>query len=788
MNDNSRLHGSMWAVALGCAAALGTFGACSEGPGGGSGAGSGTSGEVGCPDDATFFQEHVYAPILGQKCVVCHSEKGLAKGTHMVLDTADTPAAREANFEAIRDVARIALDGKSVLLLRPTGLHPDGHAGGKLIDVGSPEYKALSAFVDRVVKGECDAALSPACEGPSRGNRMLRRLSRAEYDATVTDLVGIPSTWGAAFGADTVVNGFDNNASALVVSPLLADQARRAAEEIAEAAFQSPAKLLPCDPATGDAACAAAFVNAFGKRAFRRPLDAADSARYMALYTTVAAEDGFLEGTKTVLTAMLQSPYFLYRTEIGGPAAEGVVKLTPHEIASELSYLFWGTLPDAELFAAADAGKLSTPDEIASQAQRLLDDPRSDAVLDRFVEQWLLVGNIVNVPKDATLYPGFTPAIRAAMRDEIRAVYRKVLRSEAPTLPGLLTTDKTYVSPDLAVFYGVSGGAPGPDGLVSVDLSGTERTGILAQGSVLATHAHPNDSSPIHRGKLVRTRLLCQKLPPPPAGFNVQPPPLDPTLTTRERYIAHSTVEPCKSCHQLMDPIGFGFERFDGVGRYRTEENGKPIDASGEIVSSPHSDGTFDGVSGLTDRLSQSPDTGACYSLQWLRFAYGIEEGVETQCLADDVAKGFEADGQRLDTLLVRLVKTAHFLERKADADVDPDPGAGGAGGAGGGAGGAAQGGSGQGGSTGDPPTSDLVVTVKQDSQWQTGYCDTVTVQNPGNTSVTWEISIDVQGMITDLWNAKSAPDGAKTKFVGVDYNATLGAGESVSFGFCATL
>ena len=133
-------------------------------------------------------------------------------------------------------------------------------------------------------------------------------------------------------------------------------------------------------------------------------------------------------------------------------------------------------------------------------------------------------------------------------------------------------------------------------------------------------------------------------------------------------------------------------------------------------------------------------------------------------------------------------MKTAHFLERRADADVDPDPGAGGAGGAGGGAGGAAQGGSGQGGSTGDPPTSDLVVTVKQDSQWQTGYCDTVTVQNPGNTSVTWEISIDVQGMITDLWNAKSAPDGAKTKFVGVDYNATLGAGESVSFGFCATL
>ncbi len=776
----------MWAVALACAAAFGAFGACKGGDGSGAGAGSGTS-EGGCPGDAAFFQEQVYAPILGQKCVVCHSATGVAKGSQLVLDPAATPEAEQANFEAVRDVAHIEVEGKSVLLLRPTGLHPDGHPGGKLIDVGSPEYKTLSVFVDRVVKGQCDAAVGPTCDGPSRGNRMLRRLSRAEYDATVRDLVGIPSAWGAAFSADTVVNGFDNNASALVVSPLLADQARVAAEEIAEAAFQSPASILPCDPANGDEACAAAFVDTFGKRAFRRPLDDADHARYMTLYTTVAVEDGFLEGVKTVLTAMLQSPHFLYRTELGGAAASGVVQLTPHEIASELSYLFWGTLPDAELFAAADAGKLGTPDEMAAQAERLLADPKSDAVLDRFVEQWLLVGNVVNVPKDAAIYPGFTPAIRAAMRDEIRAVYRDVLRGEKPTLPGLLTTDKTFVSPELGTFYGVSGGAPGPDGLVEVDLSGTERTGLLAQGSVLATHAHPNDSSPIHRGKLVRTRLLCQKLPPPPAGFNVQPPPLDPSLTTRERYIAHSTVEPCKSCHQLMDPIGFGFERFDGVGRYRTEENGKPIDATGEILSSPNSDGPFDGTSGLTERLSQSPDTGACYSLQWLRFAYGIEEGVETQCLADDVAKGFAADGERLDTLLVSLVKTAHFLERKADPDVagDPDPGTGGGGGDTGGSG---QGGSGQGGSTGGPVMSDLDVTVHQDSQWQTGHCDTVTVQNPGNAAVTWEISIEIQGTITDLWNAKSTPDGAKTKFVGVDYNATLGAGESVSFGFCATL
>jgi len=786
----SRLDASVGAALLVTATLLGALGACNTGPGKGTAGSAGSSEDgPGCPDDAAFFQDQIYTPILGQKCIVCHAEGGLAKQSHLVLDPSGTPEAQTANFETVRDVARMNVNGQSVLLLRPTGMHPDGHTGGQVIDLGGPAYKALSAFVDRVTKGKCDSADLPSCDAPARGNRMLRRLSRSEYDATVHDLFGIPSAWGEGFSPDTVVNGFDNNASALVVSPLLADQARRAAEEIADKVFQSPGALLPCDPATGDAACAAAFVDTFGKRAFRRPLETADHDRYMALYTLVATDDGFLEGVKTVLSAMLQSPHFLYRTELGGAAQDGVVKLTPHEIASELSYLFWGTLPDAELFAAADANKLGTPEEIASQAERLLADPRSDAVLDRFVDQWLLVGNVVNVPKDASVYPDLTPSVRAGMRDEIRALYRRVLRGETPTLPALFASKKTYVSPDLATYYGLpSDGSTDADGLLEVDLTGTERAGLLTQGALLATHAHPNDSSPIHRGKLVRTRLLCQKLPPPPAGFNVQPPPLDPDLTTRERYIAHSTVEPCKSCHELMDPIGFGFERFDGAGRYRSEENGKPIDASGEIVQSPATNGAFDGVAGLSTMLAESPDTAACFSLQWLRFAYGIEESVDTQCLVQGVAQDFEKDGLRLDTLLTSLVQTAHFLERKADPDVSDTPSSGGAGGGGGDTGGAGQGASGQGGMGGGGPVSqDLTVTVHQDSQWQAGHCDTVTVLNAGAATVTWQITLAVDGTITDLWNAKSTPAGDKLQFEGVDYNAVLDAGESTTFGYCAT-
>lgn len=771
---------SSWALALVSAGAV-ALGACNFGDGDG-------DGEIGCPDDVQFFQDHVFEPILGQECIVCHSSGGLAQESAMVLSKETTPQALAANFDIVREVARTEIDGTSVLLLRPTGMHPEGHTGGQLVGVGSPEYAALSAFVDRVTEGKCDGPATVSCDGPARGGRLLRRLSRAEYDATIQSLFGFPSAWGAAFGADTVVNGFDNNASALVVSPLLADQIRTAAEEIAAAAFANPSSVVPCDPvATGEAACAALFVDTFGERAFRRPLTDDDSARYLALYGAVAAEDGFWKGAETVVSAMLQSPHFLYRTELGGAPKDGVVTLTPHEIASELSYLFWGTMPDDELFAAADSGALSTPAEIAAQAERLLQDPKSDAVLARFVEQWLLVGNVVHVPKDNTVYPGFTPDIRAAMLAETRALFLRVVRGETPTLPALLTADRTFVSPALADLYGLQG-TPAPDGLLEVSLAGTERKGILTQGSVLATHAHPTDSSPIHRGKFVRTRVLCQDLPPPPAGFNVQPPPLDPGLTTRERYLQHASEEPCTSCHQLIDPIGFGFERFDGAGRFRDTENGKPIDATGEILATPATNGTFDGTLGLAEKLADSPDTAACFSLQWLRFAYALHEGPETQCLAREVADGFTAGGQRIDTLLFGLVKTRHFLERNADEDVASDPGTG-TGGSGQGGSGPGGGGSGQGGEGGEAPVSqDLTVTVTQDTTWDTGHCSTVKVLNTGSAAITWEVSLDIGGTLTDLWNATSAPDGAKTKFTGLDYNGTLDPGEMASFGFCATL
>jgi uncharacterized membrane protein YgcG len=753
-----------------------------------SGSDDGGSAAVGCPDDLAYFEANIWEPILAKKCAVCHSDGGLAKGTRMVFRPASEPGALEANFETVKAVAAAIEDGESILLLRPSGRHSKGHTGGTLTPFQGPEFKTMEVFVSRVTQGKnCDAAVA-ACDKVAPGARMLRRLSRSEYDATIKDLFGFDSKWGASFTADTVVNGFDNNASALKVTPLLADQARRAAEEIAELAMQSPGDLVPCDPATGDAACADKFIDTFGKRAFRRPLDDADRKRYADLFAAVLPDAGFAKALETVISAILQSPYFLYRLELGGlPDEGGMVSLTQHEIASELSYFFWGSMPDQELFAAADAGSLNSPEAIEKQARRLLADPRSDAMLERFTEQWLEIDRLASVPKDAAVFPELDASIRSAMSEETKRFISHVVREGTGTLPELLTAKYTFASPELAAFYGISspGGLPGEPSMI--DLAGTPRGGLLTQGSLLTTHARPNASSPIHRGKAIRERLLCQSLPPPPPGLNVQPPSADPTKTTRERYIAHATVEPCQSCHRLIDPIGFGFEHFDGIGRYRETEGPNAIDATGEVVATENTNGAFDGTDELAAALAESPDVHACFALQWFRFAYGVEENASLSCAVDEVAGELSASGLKVEELFIALTRSPHFTRRMSDGSE-----AGSSGGTGGGGTGGTGGAGGAGGAAGGPdpgtPTGDLEVVRKNDTKWETGFCDSVTVTNKTSGPVVWSIKLSVDGSITDIWNAKAEGTTGTVTVTGGEWNASLDPQASASFGFCASL
>jgi hypothetical protein len=409
----------------------------------------------------------------------------------------------------------------------------------------------------------------------------------------------------------------------------------------------------------------------------------------------------------------------------------------------------------------------------------------------RFTAQWLGIEGIANVVKDPETFPELDADLRARMLGETTRFAADVLAKES--LPALFTAGHSFADAELAAFYGFDPPKPPLDaeGYGKVALDGTRRVGLLTQASVLATHAMPSGSSPIHRGKLVRERLLCQSVPPPPPAVNVQLPAFDPDRTTRQRFEAHATVEPCVSCHELMDPIGFAFEHYDGIGRWRDQDQDQSIDARGEIVGSSVTNASFDGAAELAGTLAFSPEVSACFALEWFRFGYGISEEPALRCLIDDLGRSFEAGGLRWQELVVAMTQAPHFTQRFDESgEPPPDDGAGGAAGAGGagpggtgGAGGAAGGGAED---AGVPPPQ-LEVQQATTTDWGTGYCAEVKVTNPGADVVDWWIEIAVEGTLTDVWNAVAEPAGTTTRFSGAAYNDLLDPGATTSFGYCAT-
>ena len=628
-----------------------------------------------CVSNESYFQDSVWNPIMSARCIGCHVEGGLAGETRMVLRQPGDDHWLSHNLAQIQDLAGIEDDGVSLFLSKPAGQHAAGHVGGELIAPGSADLAVMTALVGRLT-GSLDACGRPAegmenpinsppvgdCAEPAPGRRMTRRLSHGEYANTIRDLLGMAVDARTAFAADVVVHGFDNHAAALDVSPILADQYRSVAESLADAADLAP--LLACPLAGGDAACAQGFITEFGLRAFRRPLTNVEIGRYQDLYVDVARDDGFETGIRWVLTALLQSPHFLYRTELGRRTEAGF-ELTSYEIAAELSYLIWQSIPDDALLDAAATGALLDPAEVDAQARRLLADPKSAGTVQRFTALWLGIDQLSRVTRDAEVYPEFTPEVRTAMIEETNRFIGNLWQSGG-TLGDLFLSDHTWVDPRLAGFYGVELGEaePGPDGFRRVSLAGTPYAGILTHGSVLTTHALPTTSSPIHRGLLVRERFLCQELPPPPMNLNVAPPPVDPELTTRDRYAQHSSEPACAGCHNLVDPIGFAFEHFDGVGRYRERDGLHAIDDRGEIRQSPNSDAGFEGVSGLAvgnGHLSDHPlhHPISVVTLLVLRRGPVVTGENEVRCR---VALVTGPEGRELATLLRSLVEVHQTL------------------------------------------------------------------------------------------------------------------------------
>ncbi len=494
----------------------------------------------------------------------------------------------------------------------------------------------------------------------------MRRLNRFEYNNTVRDLLGDDTNPANEFPPEEEALGFNNNATALGVTPILAERYMVAAEGIAARATEDLPALLPCDPAdVGEDACARELVVDLGMRAFRRPLSGDEVDRVMAVYDWGRGEGyDYRESVELIIETLLQSPHFLYRVEFGAAADSGqkVVRLDDWEMASRLSYMLWGTMPDDALFAAAAAGELSEPAQIRAQAERMLADPRARHAVRDFYGQWLELDLVDGMEKDADIYPQYTPEIRALLRAETEAFVDHVIWDGDGSVESLLTAGFSFMNAELAAFYGIEG--PGGADFERVQLPDGQRAGLLTHAGFLAAQAKPNQSSPIHRGKFVREQLLCQLLPPPPDDIAIVPPDLDPDLTTRERFSEHSNNEACRGCHELIDPIGFGFEAFDGMGIYRAEENGKPIDVSGELIATDV-DGPFSGVPELASKLATSEQVHNCVVTQYFRYGYGRAETDDDICTVAPLMGDF-AEGGNLRELILAFTQTDAFLYRNA--------------------------------------------------------------------------------------------------------------------------
>ncbi|HTM48703.1 MAG TPA: DUF1592 domain-containing protein [Bryobacteraceae bacterium] len=620
--------------------------------------------------DPVFFATQLYPVLESAQCRTCHATDGVASGTRLRFPARDAGQnAIQAFGFSLSPLIDRAAPSNSVLLNKPTKRM--SHTGGERIPPGSPQESVLREWVNQLASTPEDA-LSAALRRlrdsatASKPNQLVRRLTHSQYDNTVRDLLGDYSRPAQRFPPEDYVDGFKNQLSHQGMPPLLVDSYSAAAEKLALNAFRAGDVngLIPCKPVSAaDARCRDQFVRTFGLRAFRRPLRDSEFQRYTAAFSAQAKASGkFLEGARAVVEAMLQSPKFLFHMEAG---ADG--RSSGYAIASRLSYLLWDTMPDKALLEAAERGELGAAAARESAARRMLDNPRTVQSLDEFFNQWLRFDRVLNASKERRRFPEFSPEMAAEMVEETRRLLQHLV-STGGNFMELFTAEYGFLSSDLATLYKL----PAPPGQFELTKfpPGARRAGLLGQGSFLAATAGPQDTSPTARGIFVREQLLCQHVPPPPANVNTTLAELadDKPLTRRQRMIAHAVNPACASCHRLMDPIGFGLENFDAIGRWREKENvtlrsknvDLPLETGGEIAGIPQS--SFSDAKQLGRVLAASPVCQECIVRQIFRYAYGRMETSSDQETIHRLFVKFRDSGFHFKDLLIALVREPEFL------------------------------------------------------------------------------------------------------------------------------
>jgi hypothetical protein len=501
--------------------------------------------------------------------------------------------------------------------------------------------------------------------GIEPGRVVAHRLNRLEYNNTLRDLFfGLDLRPADAFPVDTFAEGFDNNAQELRMSNLLLEKYFEAADRVVPLVFANSilrGKLVPCDLA--DASCVRVVLSTFGERAFRRPVAEADLAPYLGLVDLARKQGDSVDvGVQLAIKAMLVSPLFLYRIE-PDPPQDTTRVLDGFEVATRLSYFLWSSMPDDELFARARSGALRQADVVSEQVQRMLADRKAGELVDNLAGQWLYTRQIGELNPDPQMFPAdaFDSSLREAMRQEMHLYLREVLLGEHSALE-LLRSDFTFANRRLAEHYGLPGARSLTDELKRVEVEGDQRGGLFTQGGWLTVTSHPDTTSPTKRGKWIVSELLCQAPPPPPPGADNLPPAAPGTGTSfRERLQQHASVEPCRTCHLLFDPLGLALEHFDPIGRWRDADGETPIETSGTV---PGSDARFDGHDSLAEALQKDPRFARCLTRKLMTFAMG--RGLETSDTPalDLLSKRFAEGGYKFRELVEAIATSPLMTSR----------------------------------------------------------------------------------------------------------------------------
>ncbi len=614
-------------------------------------------------------------PLMVEKCYDCHNAEK-TKG--------------DLNLERFATLGQIAEERdlwEQVLEKVQAYEMPPKKSG----ELNYSQFQTMMKFLRALPKPDqpdCDKLASDGTANFYRGYVMSRRLNRAEYLNTIRDLVGVdigaeladllPADGGGG-------EGFDTTGDTLFVSSIHIEKYLAAADQALDAVLPdhqrgqsrelraTRGQILFEEPGWFDNAepPAREVIGGFARRAWRRPVTADELDRLMELFRRADQRgDQYAASVRLALKGILISPHFLFLAE-PEPAAAGIQRLADVPLASKLSYFLWSSLPDEELLSLAEAGRLSDPIVYRAQIARMLKDPKAQALGERFALQWLDLDRLGGeVTPDATRYPEFDAELAAAMKREVADYFNHLVREDRSLLE-LLDSNYTFANARLAGLYGLPGVTG--DALQRVELADASRGGLLGMAAVHSLTSYPLRTSPVLRGRWILESLLGDKIPPPPPDV----PALDEEaavthgLSLREQLEQHRLKAECAACHDKMDPLGFGLENFDNLGRWRTELSGQPLDTRGTLPTGE----SYDGVAGLKGVLLARKDKILRHLARKMTgFAFGRELNKFDNCVIDDAMKALEHNGFRASSLIETIATSYPFQHRFYPKPDQPEP------------------------------------------------------------------------------------------------------------------